>query len=757
MTGFLHEKEFSRKSFLKGGGAMVVGFSIAGAGLAGKAQADVPVNPAHTGLVPGPLDLTQLDTWIAVNADNTVTVYGGKLELGQGTTTGLRQIAAEELGISIDQIVWVRADTNVTPNQGGTVGSAGIRSGGPQIRAAAAYAAQALAGLASAQLGVPASSLTVANGVVSGGGKSVTYAALLADKLFNIKMPTTTLQQGVAPAKQASTYTLVGTRVPRIDIPDKVTGKWTYMQNVRVPGMLHGRVVRPRGQGPYGAGAPIVSIDASSIKQIPNVQIVRVGDFLGVVAPREYHAIQAAAQLKVQWKDSPILPGSGNLFGTMLTQQTTDAVKVNTGNVGTGFAQAATTLQSSYTVDYQMHGSIGPTAAVANVGPNSALVMCSAQDLYELRPLLAQVLGMAETQVRVQFYDSSGCFGHNTQYDSAQAAAIMSQQVGAPVRVQFMRWDEHGWDQYGPAALLVLRGGIDGSGNVVAYDYLSYEPPNVDLETSAQLIGIPLDTLGAAGADANNSAGMYVVANRRVTSHSLPVLNGYLKTAPLRSPGAPQAAFASEQMIDELAHAAGMDPIAFRLQNLTNARWITVINTAAQAANWQSRPAASRLAKTDVVTGRGIGIGTSGGGTLAAVIAEVQVNKKTGKITATHIYTAQDAGLGINPSLMEAQMMGAAVQGTSRALVELVPFTKSRVTGLDWATYPILRFKDSPAVTTVVVQRTDLPSTGSGEPPTVGAPAAIANAFFDATGVRMRQMPMTPPRVRATLKAAGVA
>ena len=757
MTGFLHEKEFSRKSFLKGGGALVVGFSITGVGLAGNAQADVPVNPAHTGLVPGPLDLTQVDTWIAVNADNTVTVYGGKLELGQGTTTGLRQIAAEELGISIDQIVWVRADTNVTPNQGGTVGSAGIRSGGPQIRAASAYAAQALVGLAATQLGVPAASLTVANGVVSGGGKSVTYAALFADKLFNIKMPTTTLQQGVAPAKQASAYTIVGTRVPRIDIPEKVSGSWTYMQNVRVPGMLHGRVVRPRGQGPYGAGAPIVSVDASSVKNLPNIQIVHVGDFLGVVAPHEYHAIQAAAQLKVVWKDSPILPGSGNLFGAMLTQQTTDAVKASTGNVGTGFAQAAKTIQSSYTVDYQMHGSIGPTAAVADVGPNSALVMCSAQDLYELRPLLAQVLGMPETQVRVQFYDSSGCFGHNTQYDSAQAAAIMSKAVGAPVRVQFMRWDEHGWDQYGPPALLVLRGGIDGSGNLVAYDYLSYEPPNVDLETSAQLMGIPLDPLGPAGADVNNSAGMYVVPNRRVTSHSLPVLNGYLKTAPLRSPGAPQAAFASEQMIDELAHQAGMDPIAFRLQNLTNTRWITVINAAAGLRTGRAARQRRNSRRPMSSPAAGIGIGTSGGGTLAAVIAEIEVNKKTGKVTATHIYTAQDAGLGINPSLMEAQMMGAAVQGVSRAVIEQVPFSKSRVTGLDWTTYPILRFKDSPAVTTVVVQRTDLPSTGSGEPPTVGAPAAIANAFFDATGVRIRQMPMTPGRVKAVLAAAGTA
>jgi len=401
-----------------------------------------------------------------------------------------------------------------------------------------------------------------------------------------------------------------------------------------------------------------------------------------------------------------------------------------------------------------MHASIGPTCAVAIVTPTNALVMCSAQDLYEIRPLLAQVVGLPETSVRVQFYDSSGCFGHNCQYDSAEAAAIMSKAVGAPVRVQFMRWDEHGWDQYGPAALLVLRGAIDSSGNMVGYDYISYEPPNVDLETSAQLIGIPLDTLGAARADANNSAGMYAIANRRVTGKSLPVYSGYLKTAPLRAPGAPQAAFASEQMIDELAHAAGIDPVAFRLQNLTDQRWIAVIQTVAQIAKWESRPSAVNLSSDRLVSGRGIGIGTAGGGTRAAVVAEVTVDKKTGTISVTNMYTSQDAGLTVNPALAENQMMGAAVQGASRALIEQVRFSRSHVTSVDWATYPIMRMKQSPKVTTVVVQRTDQPATGSGEPPTVGAPAAIANAFFDATGVRMRQMPMTPARVRAALAAA---
>jgi nicotinate dehydrogenase subunit B len=759
MTGFMHERELSRKSFVKGGGALIVGFSIGGAALAGKAGA---VNPAPA--------LNMLDSWLTVNADNTVTVLGEKLEYGQGTTTGLRMIAAEELGISMDQVVWIRPETGIQPNQGGTYGSNGTASGGPQIRAAAAYGAQALLSLASANLGVPVGNLTVSNGVVSGGGRSVKYSDLLAGKLFNVTMPVTTLNQGVAPAKPASAYTIVGTRVPRVDIPAKVTGTFTYMQNVRVPGMLHGRIVRPRGQAAYGTGAPIISVDSSSIKNIPNVQIVRKGDFLAVVAPHEYDAIQAAAQLKVTWQETQTLPGSGSIWSQMRAQDaaglTTNAIKADVGNIATAFASAAKVVSASFRISYQTHGPIGPNCAIADVQPNSATVLCSTQDIYVSQTRLAAVLGMQPNQVTVQYWDGGGTFGASCYQDVADSAALMSQSVGEPVRVQYMRWDEHGWDTYGPAVLADVRAGIDSAGNIVAYEHTAFGHPQVPYsgtgagETSLELTGVPIPAIGQGSVD-TAQATRYTIPNFRVTGKSVPSLKGYLMTSFLRRPNQPQNMFMSEQMIDALAYAANMDPIAFRMQNLnvglnasttqTGARTQTVLQTLAQIANWQPRPAASQLAKDNVVTGRGVAItGVQG------VIADIQVNKKTGKITATHMYAVQDPGLVINPASVENQMSGNQIMATSRAIVEGVAFTKTRVTSLDWVTYPILRFKDSPAVTTVVINRSDQVATGAGEATQEQPPAAIANAFFDATGVRLYEYPMTPARVRIALQAAGV-
>jgi CO/xanthine dehydrogenase Mo-binding subunit len=768
MTGLLHEKEFSRKSFIKGGGALVVGFSLLGGTVAGNASA-----------VPGPPAMNDIDSWLRVNPDNTVTVYLGKEELGQGSTTGLRMIAAEELNLpftSIDSDLHEdTAGDHPAQNQGPTVGSGSISGGGPQLRSAATYAYQALLGMASAKLGVPVASLTASNGVISGGGGQVKYSDLVAGKLFTVTTPGTTLGSGVAPAKPISQYTIVGTRIPRIDIPDKVAGTYTYVHNVRVPGMLHGRVVRPRGQGSYGAGAPIVSVDKSSIAHIAGAQIVQVGNFLGVVAPHEFDAIQAAAQLKVTWNVQALLPGVGNQYAAMQANEAaglvTTKVAAQTGNVASGFAQAATVLAQTYRYPYNVHGSIGPACAIADVTPTSAFVFSNTQGIYRLQGTIAQTINLPLNSVRVQYWEGASAFGHTTSDDAAQAAAVLSQQVGKPVRMQFMRWDDHGYDFYGPLELNQVRGGIDAKGNLVAFDYASYVPYGMNAqETTNEWVGFgPLTPLSASagGADTTNSGSQYNIPNRRVITKSVPLSPGYLKTGPLRGPGAPQSIFAAEQMIDELAHAANMDPVAFRVQNIATTtdpaygtpggtRWSSVLNAVAQAANWTPRVAASNLAKGDVVTGRGIALG-SFASSQAGVVAEIQVNKKTGKITPIQMYAAQNAGLAINPALVENQMSGAMIMGTSRGLFEEITFDKSRVTSLDWVTYPIMRFKDAPKVTTVVVQRTDLQSTGSGEPPNCPAAAAVANAFFDATGVRIRQAPMTPARVRAVLKAAGVA
>jgi nicotinate dehydrogenase subunit B len=752
MTGFLHEQEFSRTSFLKGGGALIVGFSLAGA---------VGTKAAHAAFNP---DSTLVDSWLSVNADNTVTFKTSQIEVGNGVTTGLLMIVAEEMNLSYDQVHHSFWDSTILVNSGSTGGSTGIqRTAGPPLRAAAAYAYQTLLGLASTSLGVPVASLSVDQGVVSGGGKTVTYGELTGGKLLNAKMLTPTLDPGVAPAKPVSDYKIVTTRPPRIDIPAKVAATYTYVHNVRIPGMLHGRVVRPRGQGAYGTGAPIISVDESSIKNIPDAQVVRKGDFLGVVAPHEYDAIQAAAQLKVTWKENPILPGSGNLWKQMRDQDSAGmvpaAITQNDGNVDTALASAAKVVSQTYMYHYQGRAVIGPGCSVASVTPTSATVFTSSQQMENVHTDIANLLGMDVSQVRVIWYEGASSFGGGGTFPVLphESAAIMSQAVGKPVRVQYMRWDEMGWDQFGPAQLMDMRGGIDAGGKIVAYDFTMLGQPGTSLDLTRELMGTPYPKPGTLKPNTPNTAQGYDISNKRLTGKTTPLFNGYFKNGSLRDPQGPQTSFASEQLIDELAFAAGMDPIEFRRQNITDDRWLAPMNAAVAAANWQPRVANSVKQTGDVVTGRGFGFGRHGTAAYAASVAEIEVNMKTGKITATHIYGAIDAGLAVNPALVENQISGNLVMGLSRALNEEVAFTKGHVTGLDWVSYPILRFKDHPKVTTVVVQRTDKLPLGAGEPPQTTVAPAVANAFFDATGVRIREAPMTPARVRATLKAAGVA
>jgi nicotinate dehydrogenase subunit B len=740
----LTQQQLSRAAFLKAGGALVVGFSLAGS----LVKAGGAKGATKTALA-GPPDPSSIDSWVAIHADNTATILHGKVELGQGAPTGLLQIAAEELDLSMDQIRAHRVDTDITPDQGTTAASSSISVGGLLVRQAAAEARLALLTLASQELGVPVSQLTVDKGVVSGAGKTVTYGELVGDKLFSAKFT------GKAPLKPVSEYKVVGKRFPRMDIPAKVSGKHTYVQNIRVPGMLHGRIVRPRGQGEYGKGAKPLSVDESSITGIKDVQIVRKGDLIGVVAKREYDAIQAAAQLKVEWEESATLPGHANIASAFRASKTVDRVVVNTGNVEADLARADKTVSQSYVAPFQSHGMIGPSAAVVDYqAGGTTTVFSQTQSPYPLRNRVASSLGLKNEQVRLIRFEGSGCYGHSAYDDCAIAAAIMSQAVGKPVRLQFMRWDEHGWDQYGPAALVDIRAGIDAAGKITAFDYASWQPGWMSVETSQELaLATPLP-LAVGNPDQPNSAGQYAIPSRRVTGKSIPNVNGgVLKAVWLRAPGAPQALFAAEQAIDELAFAAGMDPIAFRKLNITDERWIGVIDAAVKAANWRPRRAATNVSSGNVVKGRGIAIGGFAN-TYTAVIADIELNRKTGKIVAKHLYAAQDAGLAINPALLEQQMEGCLVQGTSRALLEEVRFSETRVTSLDWVTYPILRYKDSPEVTTIVVNRPDQRSSGAGEPTTAPVPAAIANAFFDATGVRIRAYPMTPARVRTTLAAA---
>jgi nicotinate dehydrogenase subunit B len=735
----------SRRGFLKGG-ALIVGFNIAGplmspmlGSLASLAAAATP-------------DPELLDSWVAVHADNTATVFMGKVELGQGTTTGMLQIAAEELDLAMSQVSAARVDTEVTPNQGPAVASLSIMDNGPQLRAAAAEARQALMRLAAVRLDAPADRLRVKDGVVTVEGdpnRAVSYGDLIGDRQFNVKMT------GKASQKPVSQYRLVTTRVQRVDIPEKISGKYIYMQHVRVPGMLHGRVVRPRGQGAYGDGARIVGIDASSISDIAAIRVVRRGDFVGVVAEREWDAVRAAEKLKVTWDVPPRLP-AGRLFETMRASRAIDSVIVDTGDVPAALATAAHIASATYHGPYQSHAPFAPSCALADVEDASALVMCSSQFPHGVRNVLAQTLGLAADQVQVRYYEGAGVFGRACHDDCAIAAAVMSQAVGRPVRVQFMRWDELGWDNYGPAHLADVRGGVDAAGNIVAFEYEGWHHGWSTAETSQELaLGGPVQQPVSGRARLVNKetlSAVYSIPNVRLINHHVPGLDGYLKGGNLRSPMDLSISFASEQTIDELAHAVRMDPVALRRRNMTDPRWLGVLDAVAQAAGWAPRVAHVAPSGVRVVSGRGIALGThivSYGG----AVADIEVDRESGEIRVKHLYGALDAGLAVNPALVENQIEGMLIQATSRALIEEVRFTRTNVTSLDWKTYPVLRFADHPRVTPIVVQRVDERSTGAGEEVMGAAVGAIANAFFDATGVRMREYPMTPDRVRAALKA----
>jgi len=811
MTGFLHEKEFSRKTFIKGGGVLIVSFSTLGATLGAK-TAKAASSTGGEFASNGPYDPTQLDSWLAIGADNTASMKLGMVELGQGSSTGLLMIAAEELNMDMSQMKMISNDTNVTPYQGGTYGSEAVHVGGMQTRAAAAAAYQTLLGLASTNLGVPATSLTVSKGVVSGGGKTVTYGQLIGGNLFNVAMPASynlasspafgggpaTAGAGLNPGQPGSKpigqYTLVGKSPSpqRIDIPAKVMGTYTYVHNIRVPGMLHGRMVRPRGQGAYGGGTnpTVLSVDASSISSIPGAKVIQKGNFLGVVAPLEYDAIQAASQLKVTWAPMPPIPGVGNLWNQMRSQDSTGQSVIvpysSIGNVDTAIAGAAHTVSQTYSMEYNGHFPIGPTCAVADVTSGGARIFSNSQDVYASRGSIQAALALAglnlpTSEIRVSYYEGSSVFGTSPYDDGAQTAAVMSYLAGAPVRLQWMRWDEQGWDHYAPAQLMDVRGGIDGSGNIVGTDFTHFTIQFYGTEANQQELGATAGPLGFDFIDNTNMGAQYSTANQRVTLKQLPLLNQYFSSSFMRAPLAPGSVFAYEQLIDELAHAANMDPVAFRLQNMTsNAseaarglpftwnRWSNVLNEVTKLANWQPKVAASSLQSGNVVTGRGVALGGFAG-TMAGIVADISVNKTTGKISATHLYGAQDTGLSVYLGGVENQAVGSMTQGYSRAVYEALGFNKSNVTSLDWVSYPILRFKDAPPITFSVIQRTDIPAvdsgsvaangalaTGSGEPPTAPIAAAVANAFFDATGVRIRQAPMTSAAVRATLKAAGV-
>jgi CO/xanthine dehydrogenase Mo-binding subunit len=554
--------------------------------------------------------------------------------------------------------------------------------------------------------------------------------------------------------------------------------------------MVHGRVVLPRGQGAYGSGAKPLSVDESSIRHIQGAQVVRRGDFVGVVAPEEYAAVQAAAQLKVTWQDPPRMADSGTFWKQMRAHDAAGKAPAREGSIGAQYGAkygpvgnveaalktAARTLSQTYSYAYQTHAPIGPQVAVADVTPNGALILTFAQGVSGTVAEIASELGLPTSRVRVKEHAGSSYYGGGAGNENPSlAAAVMSQIVGKPVRVMKMRWDEHGWDTFGAAHLIDMRGGIDANGNIVAYEYTSFASQYTSNGILGEQLGEAYPAPGLGPLETSANGVQYELPNWRVLWKTLPLYDGYFKTAFMRASHSAQTNWATEIFADELAYAAKMDPVAFRRQNVrktqlngsvqANAvpvtwsfkdRFLAVLDAVAAASKWQPRVAASNLSDDTVVSGRGVSFGPRAWpATFSALVAEIDVNRKTGKITVKHLYAAQDSGLGVNPAGLENQIIGQVVMNTSRALLEQVVFNGKRVTSHDWVSYPILRIKDTPKVTPIVIQRPEIPMAGGGDHVMSHVPTAIANAFFDATGVRIRDCPMTPARVRAVLKAAG--
>jgi len=748
----------SRRGFLQSMGGLVVAFNLFGHAAPAAAVEQSSASPAAG----------NLDAWLAVRPDNTVTLFTGKIETGTGVETALAQFAAEELDFPFERLDVVMGTTSLTVDQGPTYGSMTIRYAGPQIRQAAAAGRQALLDLASRHFGVPVGQLVAAQGTICVAGspdRAITYGRLVDGKPINVEIGSSGegFDLKVAPrahTKDPGMYRVVGRSLPRKDIPGKVMAQFTYVQDVRVEGMLHGRVVRP-----YGVGAILQRVDEKGLEEIPGfVQLVRRENFLGVVAKTEWAAIQAAARLgsrlnpegpeagQAKWSQWNGLPKMNDLWNTVRNAPVAHEYPVaSQGSPATAFTRASRTLRATYQTPFQMHGSIGPSCAIADVSGNRATFWSGTQMPHDVRRDMAKLLRIPVDNVEVRWAEGSGAYGRNGLEQVVADAAIMSQAVRRPVRVQWMRWDEHGWEPKGPPLVQDLQGALDDQGRVVAWQHHAWVPTVEDTHLiAAALIGRP-DVTGTTGTGEPAVAYAYTFENADVAFHAEGRVA--LMTSWLRSPAQFEATFAMESFIDELAAAAHQDPLQFRLSYLKDPRAIAVLKAAAEAYGWDSRPARS-AAGSDKKPAHGRGIAwVNRDDTRVATIADVTVDPNSGRIRVGRVVVAHDCGLVINPDGLRNQIEGNVIQSLSRTLHEEVTFDTAHVTSRDWVGYPILRFEEIPDRIDIVLvnNRPDQPSTGGGEPSTCPTAAVIGNAVYDAIGVRLRQTPFRPERVKVAM------
>ena len=783
----------SRRSFLQASGALVitVGSGALGSGLLRDAQAQgAPISAATASPAPGPSagpwpdpDFRQLDTWIVIHPDNTATFFVGKTDGGQGTGTAFRQLMCDELDIDYDRTQLLMGSTDITPDQGGSGGSDAIERDGFPMRRVAAEARRVLLELGAVQLGVPVEQLAVSNATIAlraDATKRVTYAELVGGKRFNVALTGANVDAttGKAAIKPVNELRVVGQPLLRYDIPAKVDGSQKWAVDMKVPGMVHARNVRP----PL-AGATLLRIDESSVSGLPGfLRVVSRGNYVAVVCEREEQAINAARLLKADWQRpaSAPFPASTALFDYMRKATPTSVSEpVMKGDPAAAFAAAARVVEAEYEMPFQGHTSIGPAHAMADPTGGNLTIYSNDMKSYGLRTGVARFLDLPREKVRVVYMDGPQVYGRTAADDAGFEAAFLAHELQRPVRMQWSRAEECAWDTKGPPYVFKLKGALDAQGKLAALDYdacaadhnhLWYNEPDTVL--IAQLMGRRPASPAPGSTEAPSV--MYAIPHRRTTTRvvGLPMpFETPLRTGNLRDPNGPQVTFAFESFIDEMAAAAKADPVQFRLDLIAAApedavfrksRSLAVIRAAAKAHGWDPRPSPlprARAARGKVLTGRGIAY-TYRSNTVAATIAEVEVNPETGHVWVKRLTCAHDCGLVINPVGLKHTVECGMLHALSRALHEEVQFDTEKVTSVDWASSPTLRHSDTPEAIEVVLvngdpqpQRPDLPPYGAGETSHKPLIAAVANAIYDATGVRLRRPPFRSERVRQALRS----
>jgi nicotinate dehydrogenase subunit B len=761
MTKMEKPTTLSRRAVLMGAGALVISI---GAPIG--VEMLTSIDEARAQGAKPPLTPDQLSSYIAVNADGTVSAFFGKMDMGHGLFVAVGQIVAEELDVPFKAVKVFMGDTATSVNQGGASGSTGLQLGGKQMRMAAAEARRVLVEMAAAKLGTPADQLIVVDGIVSAAfnrDKKTSYTDLIGGKYFNVQldwnkqMGNALYAPGKAKPKPFKDHTIVGKPIKREDVAPKVFAQEDFVVDIKVPGMVHGRVIRPAV-----AGSVPVKVDESSIKDIPGAQVVHQNGFIGVVAPKEWDAIRAMEKLKVEWsKVEPPFPNQAALYDHIRKAPVRkQAVEGKTaGNVDEAFKTAAKVIEAEYEWPFQSHAAMGPACAVVEINGDKMNCWSGTQKSHFVQIGLSSQLGVPLENVHVRWTNGPGSYGRNDADDCAADCAVLAKAVGKPVRLQYTRDQGTGWDPKGPASIHTARAALDAQGNVVAYEFVSKGFSRVDVDTNGSKLFDTLagQTLGVAlksGDGFGIPAESYEFANKRTSWQTIaPLLDrsSPLRSSHLRDPVGPQIHFASESFMDEVAAATNQDPVEFRLKYTKDARDTALIKAAAEKFGWDTRPSPRKGQTGDKVSGRGIAY-SQRNGTRVAVIAEVNVDRSTGKIFAKRFTVAHDCGQIINPDGLEKCIEGNIVQGISRTLWEEVKFDNKSVTSVDWMTYPILDITETPEkIDFVLINHPEIEPSGAGEPSIRPVAAAIANAIFDATGVRIRRVPFSPDRVKQAL------